>query len=331
MRHNIRLAGILVVALLPLCLISCDLIAPSETPAPASQPTRVATPSVASVTETVPADTPSVSLQSTPVPTGDAVVLTLQVADVPVGLPPYNRDDWRHWRDDDRDCQDARQEVLVAESLTPVEFNTADECRVLSGSWIGPYTGTSVDDPGELDVDHMVPLANAHRSGGWAWDRERKAEYANSLDYDDHLIATTSAANRAKGSDGPEDWRPPAESYWCEYAIDWITIKNAWGLTATAREAEALSGMLQTCPEDTVLDSRAASQVPVPPLAPVESTPAPSTNAPSGTQATYESCDDAQAAGEPRVEGASGSGRGFPQAMVPSARDGDGDGVVCER
>ena len=44
----------------------------------------------------------------------------------------------------------------------------------------------------------------------------------------------------------------------------------------------------------------------------------------------YDSCEAAEAAGEPRVQGSAGGGRGFPQATVPSARDGDGDGVVCE-
>ena len=49
------------------------------------------------------------------------------------------------------------------------------------------------------------------------------------------------------------------------------------------------------------------------------------------TAATYESCDDAEAAGEQRVQGSSGDGEGFPKDKVPSARDGDGDGVVCEK
>ena len=49
------------------------------------------------------------------------------------------------------------------------------------------------------------------------------------------------------------------------------------------------------------------------------------------SRATYASCDEAEAAGEPRVRGSSGSGRGFPAELVPNARDGDGDGVVCER
>ena len=47
--------------------------------------------------------------------------------------------------------------------------------------------------------------------------------------------------------------------------------------------------------------------------------------------AVYRSCDEAAAAGEQRVQGNKGDGKGFPQAMVPSARDGDRDGVVCEQ
>ena len=57
------------------------------------------------------------------------------------------------------------------------------------------------------------------------------------------------------------------------------------------------------------------------------------TSAPPATPSTgtvYDSCDAAEAAGEPRVQGTSGPGQGFPQAAVPSARDGDRDGVVCE-
>ena len=183
-----------------------------------------------------PSDTvPSVTPSSRPI-----IDQQIRVAPVAADVPKYNRREWRHWIDEDDDCQDARQEALIAESKIQVTFESDKQCRVATGRWVGPYTSTEVEEPGKLDIDHMVPLANAHRSGGWAWGRDRKAAYANDLSYPDHLIATTAAANRGKGAKGPEGWRPPDEGYWCSYAVDWTTIKIQWGLTATQREWDAL-------------------------------------------------------------------------------------------
>ena len=39
----------------------------------------------------------------------------------------------------------------------------------------------------------------------------------------DHLIAVSASANRSKSDQGPEEWRPPDESYWCDYAVDWVS------------------------------------------------------------------------------------------------------------
>ena len=182
-----------------------------------------------------------------PTPTATPEAMSITVAPVPSDIPSYDRDDWRHWIDEDRDCQDTRQEVLVEESTSPVEYEDSDQCRVAEGEWDGPYTGEQFADPSDLDIDHMVPLANAHRSGGWLWSESRRRDYANDLSYEGHLIAVQNSANRAKGADGPEEWRPADRSYWCQYAIDWITIKNTWKLTATDAEAASLSEMLNTC------------------------------------------------------------------------------------
>ena len=64
---------------------------------------------------------------------------------------------------------------------------------------------------------------------------------------------------------------------------------------------------------------------------PAESTATPVPATPSPEETTYGSCQDAEAAGEQRVQGSKGPGWGFPKSMVPSVRDGDGDGVVCEK
>ena len=50
----------------------------------------------------------------------------------------------------------------------------------------------------------------------------------------------------------------------------------------------------------------------------------------ASTGEEYPSCEAAEAAGVPRVQGSSGTGQGFPPEAVPSARDGDNDGIVCE-
>ena len=209
---------------------------------------------------------------------GDGDTLSISVSPTAGDIPDYNRNEWRHWVDADRDCQDARQEVLIAESLDSVVFEARDECRVESGEWYGVYTGESFTDPGDLDVDHMVPLQNAHRSGGWAWSRERKADYANDLSYANHLIAVQASANRRKGSRGPEEWKPPRGEYWCQYATDWVNIKNGWGLTANPSEATALSEMLATCDEPislVMISVEGATISPSSPSAPVAATATP--------------------------------------------------------
>ena len=112
---------------------------------------------------------------------------------------------------------------------------------------MAPYSGMEVTEATKLDIDHMVPLSNAHRSGGWEWDADRKREYANNLDNSYHLIAVTASANRSKGAKGPEEWQPLDQSYGCQYATDWVLIKSNWSLSVTAAEWTALDGMLETC------------------------------------------------------------------------------------
>lgn len=172
----------------------------------------------------------------------------------------------------------------------------------------------------------MVPLRNAHLSGAWQWSAQRKELYANYLADPQHLIAVTASANRSKGARDPEDWKPDDRSYWCQYAIDWTTIKATWDLTVTQREHDALVQMLNTCanPPNLRVEQGNSPTDQRPTSTPVRPTPTPMTR-------IYSSCDAAQAAGETRVQGSKGSGRGFPKWMVPSARDGDGDDVVCER
>ena len=230
----------------------------------------------------------STSVTPTPIPTiaPSASTIILRISVAPDNIQtPYDRSEWKHWIDVDDDCQNTRHEVLISESAAPVEFKDSDECEVTIGRWIGPYTGSVFTEPGDLDIDHMVPLVNAHKSGGHAWDPDRKRRYANHLTYQGHLIAVSASANRSKGGKGPDEWRPPNTDYWCQYALDWVTIKWEWELTATESEASALSEMLNTCEtriyiqtirrEDVAEETPTPTATSLPQVAPPTETPIP--------------------------------------------------------
>ena len=158
--------------------------------------------------------------------------------------PKYNRKDYRHWIDEDRDCQNTRNEVLIQESLNPVSFKTSKGCKVSSGRWLGSFTGQTFNNPKQLDIDHLVPLKEAHDSGAHAWSKSKKRDYANDMSHPDHLIAVSARANRSKGAKDPSEWMPPDQSYWRQYAEAWTGIKIRWGLTADSSEISVLQDVL---------------------------------------------------------------------------------------
>ena len=81
----------------------------------------------------------------------------------------YNRKDWPHWIDADGDCQNTRHELLIATSEAPVQFKNNKRCTVRYGHWYGVYTGQTFTKASDLDIDHVVPLAHAHRHGAADW------------------------------------------------------------------------------------------------------------------------------------------------------------------
>lgn len=154
----------------------------------------------------------------------------------------YDRGEYGGWIDSDRDCINTRHEVLAAESLVPPLFLN---CKVVTGLWFDPYTGLTFTNPQDLDVDHMVPLAEAHRSGAASWTREQKRAYANDLDNPGHLFAVQARANRQKGARDPAQWMPSNESFHCAYVLAWIGVKDKWGLTMDEAESLVIENILR--------------------------------------------------------------------------------------
>ena len=173
-----------------------------------------------------------------------------QLTIAPAGsMAGYSRELFPHWASDgtvfgwsepDGSC-DVRDDALIRDGEN-VQID--EDCSFVSGSWIGPYTGATLTDSSDVDIDHVVPLANAWRSGASTWSTPDREAYANDPQV---LLSTDDGANQEKGDKGPEAWRPPNRDYWCEYSRRWVDIKSTWGLTVNSPEKAALEEMLSTC------------------------------------------------------------------------------------
>jgi hypothetical protein len=153
----------------------------------------------------------------------------------------YSRDKFPHWRSTGENC-DVRDTVLKRDG-TKVKVSG---CNVVAGSWRSVYDGTTLASPTKVDIDHVVPLANAWRSGASAWTTDKRSDFANDVDRP-QLIASSQTSNRSKGDQDPSTWKPKTTTTWCEYAEDWIEVKSYWKLTVTTAEKSALTDMLEKC------------------------------------------------------------------------------------
>jgi uncharacterized protein DUF1524 len=179
-------------------------------------------------------------------PSTDPSAARQQLDQLKIGTPRsmagYSRERFPHWTQQGGNC-DTREYVLKRDGL---DVKTDTSCHVLSGHWLSRYDDEAFSDPTRLDIDHMVPLANAWRSGADGWTDEQRSKFANDLTRP-QLLAVSASSNRAKGDQDPSQWKPPNHGYWCQYAQRWIAVKQYWQLTVTAAEKAALIDMLGTC------------------------------------------------------------------------------------
>jgi hypothetical protein len=168
--------------------------------------------------------------------TTPAVLADLTIAPEDTGAH-YDRDDWPHWTSIGDGC-DTRDLVLRAEGQ---DVREGKGCTT-SGTWVSAYDGVTVIDPGDLDIDHLVPLAEAARSGSREWTEAQREAYANDPD---GLIAVTATSNRQKGDQDPATWLPERDR--CGYVGRWIAVKREYRLTADRAEADALAAVLARC------------------------------------------------------------------------------------
>ncbi|GGV27619.1 hypothetical protein GCM10010260_80110 [Streptomyces filipinensis] len=183
------------------------------------------------------------------------VTLAAAVHELPVAAEVrdgYQRTSFKHWNagKNPADGCNTRAEVLLAEAIDPPQVLPG--CKLSGGRWWSYYDSKWITSAAALDVDHMVPLAEAWDSGASQWTAARREAYANDLDAPTSLVAVSAAANRSKADQDPAQWLPPTAEVTCRYISEWVGTKLRWGLTADAVELEALDQLAGACPGRTV-------------------------------------------------------------------------------
>lgn len=148
----------------------------------------------------------------------------------------YKRSLYPHWIDADGDGLNTRKEVLQRSNLERTGSKV--------GKWFDPYSGKYFTAPESLQIDHVVALSEAHKSGAWAWNEARRKAFANDLGVPENLMAVNGSVNEDKGDKDPAKWLPPDTSYWKKYVRQWLAIKVRWGLAMDSTEWQAVRRIL---------------------------------------------------------------------------------------
>jgi hypothetical protein len=219
------------------------------------------------------------------------------IADLPVATEVrtgYDRDLFPHWIDADGDGCNTRYEVLIAEAVTAPTVGSG--CSLSGGRWYSYYDGAYWTAPSDIDIDHVVALAEAWDSGARNWTTAQRQSFANDLGDARALAAVTDNVNQSKSDRDPAEWTPPLAGVRCRYIAEWAAVKTRWGLTVDAAEKNALTSFAGGCTNVTVtVNTVIGGGTATPPTAtrpPTSPPPAPC----RGTNATDVAVPDAGAA-----------------------------------
>ncbi|MEZ9627978.1 HNH endonuclease family protein [Vibrio breoganii] len=154
----------------------------------------------------------------------------------------YSRSKFGHgWADLNGDCRDARAEALIAQSVSTVSFKTEKACRVISGRWVSLFTGNTIYEASEIDIDHVVPLKWAWDHGADGWTEEKRKAIANDPA---NLITVEASLNRQKGAKGLDEWLPPKNQ--CQYILRFIRIKHKYEIQLTPSKNSSYKTLKET-------------------------------------------------------------------------------------
>lgn len=155
---------------------------------------------------------------------------------------------WANWRE----C-DVRNKIL-ARDLKDVTHQE-DNCTVASGFIQDPYTGEAIHftrgagTSSDVQIDHVVALSDAWQKGAQQLEREQRIAFSND---DLNLLAVDGPANQQKGAGDAATWLPKNKAFRCQYVARQIAVKAKYSLWVTDAEKQAMSNILDTCPDQRV-------------------------------------------------------------------------------
>ncbi|EFA22180.1 HNH endonuclease family protein [Bifidobacterium gallicum] len=175
------------------------------------------------------------------------------------GASGYDRDAFGYrTTDDDGNGCDVRDDVL-ARDMTDVTYTKSGGCKVKTGVLADPYTGQTIhfqrgqQTSSAVQIDHVVALENAWRSGASSWDEAKRLQFGNDM-Y--NLLAVDGPANQDKGSKSAAYWLPTNGDYRCDYVARQIGVKDKYDLTVTSAEKQAMLSVLHGCPGQSIPEDR---------------------------------------------------------------------------
>ncbi len=159
------------------------------------------------------------------------------------------------WLDPDGNGCDAREDVLRRDLADLQVRPGSNGCIAERGVLLDPYTGQRLrfergpTTSGEVEIDHVVSLSNAWRTGAAGWSPQRREVFANDPL---NLLAVARQTNDDKAFWDAAAWLPPRPELRCAFVARQIAVKQRYALQVSRRERDAMAAVLATCPGQRV-------------------------------------------------------------------------------
>lgn len=186
-------------------------------------------------------------------------IAAIRVAESSDGGVKYKRDSmyptwepaWADWgwnpdlpkKKDGTPACDVREAALIRD--TGATFDPKS-CKVASAlNYQDPYTGQIFTSKSDLDIDHIVALSDAHKSGAYNLSEDYRISLAN--DPENVIPVFDKENQKGKGDKNAAEYLPPNAGVRCFYVAAQTNIKYRYELSMTPTEKAVIEQILAGC------------------------------------------------------------------------------------